>query len=329
MSSSLYRELSEKELSGIVYEALHTEVCSARLLTGGLFNTTYFVDTAGCGPVVLRVGPVNRHLLMPFEHSLMEAEQRVYTLCRKKEIPVSEVLAADTSKTILDRDFMIVRYIPGRPMSEVKLNPQDDARICREIGAAAAKMHSITNSCFGRIVDAENGKGFLKWSDCLLHELKQWESVAGPAGLFSEEEREHMRQLLKKAAPFLDEIRQPRLVHTDLWTGNILVRSDSGRPEFAAIIDADRAIWGDPELDFSSIQWTYQKANFWEGYGKMLGQDRSSLIRRSVYTLLWALFDGYVYEKEYNQPEEAEGRRTVALEQTGLLEELLAGQPMA
>lgn len=40
MRSSLYLELTEKELSDIMTAALHTNVLSAKLLTGGLFNTT-------------------------------------------------------------------------------------------------------------------------------------------------------------------------------------------------------------------------------------------------------------------------------------------------
>ena len=75
MSSSLYLELSQSELNCIVSKALCTEMRSAQRMTGGLFNTTYLVETVKYGLVVLRLGPVNRHLLMPFEHRLMEAEQ--------------------------------------------------------------------------------------------------------------------------------------------------------------------------------------------------------------------------------------------------------------
>lgn len=73
MSSSLYLELTEKELTDIESASLQTCVMSAKLLTGVLFNTTYLVETGNSGKVVLRAGPVNRHLLMPFEHHLMEA----------------------------------------------------------------------------------------------------------------------------------------------------------------------------------------------------------------------------------------------------------------
>ena len=113
MNSSLYLELSKEELRKLISETLNTDINSAKLLTGGLFNTTYYIDTMKYGSVVLRVGPVNRHLLLPFEHSLMQAEQLVYKLCREAQVPVSEILFMDTSKRIIDCDYMIVRYIPS------------------------------------------------------------------------------------------------------------------------------------------------------------------------------------------------------------------------
>ena len=119
IKSSLYRELSESELQQVISTALHTTFTDYRLLTGGLFNTTYFVDTVDCGKVVVRMGPVNRHLLMPFEHQLMRTEAMFYDLCRAGGVPVSEVLFLSTDKSILDRDIMIVRYIPSKNFYDI------------------------------------------------------------------------------------------------------------------------------------------------------------------------------------------------------------------
>lgn len=305
MTSSLYRELTDNELNFLVSKSLKTEIVSAQLLTGGLFNTTYLVETAKYGKTVLRVGPVNRHLLMPFEHHLMEAEEYVYSLCSAYEVPASEILVTDTSKKLIDRDYMFVRYIPSCPMSQIELSSEDRARIVREIGRATAKFHSIEAPRFGRIVDVKNGGGFTLWSDALLNELHEWEKVGIPAAIFTENEHDTIRMLFEKAKPYLDEIKQPRLVHADLWLGNILIRIDTERPEFAAIIDADRALWGDPAFEFSSIQWTYCEECFWEGYGRSLLHNAADRVRRSIYTLLNRLWNAYVYLVEYNQPEQS------------------------
>lgn len=322
-ASSLYCELSEAELAQIVASSLQTRVLSHALMSGGLFNTTYLVDTESFGKAILRAGPINRQLLMPFEHRLMEAEAQVYSLLAAHGVPASEILAMDLSKRIVDRDFMLVRYIPSRAMGQCALTDEDRARISRDIGAATARMHAIRGPRFGRIADVRDGGGHSKWSECLYGELLSWETVGVPAALFSAEEHRELRRLFRACAPYLDEITVPQLVHTDLWLGNILVRTDTERPEFGAIIDADRAIWGDPMYEFSSIQWTYGEPAFWAGYGRPLPQGKGDQIRRTVYTLFNRLLDGYVYIGEYNNPEQARAQRALALEGMHTLRQLL------
>lgn len=169
--SALYQPLTEAELVRVVAAGLHTRPVSQKLLTGGLFNTTYLVNTAHCGKVVLRMGPVNRHLLMPFEHHLMESEAQVYDLLAQRGVAASEILAVDLSKTVVDRDFMFVRYLPSRAMSECDLAGEDRERVCRAIGEAAGRMHEICADRFGRVAAVSHGRGHARWSDALYADL--------------------------------------------------------------------------------------------------------------------------------------------------------------
>lgn len=314
MNSSVYQDITKSQLQLIIGTALNTRVLQYSSLTGGLFNTTYLVDTAEYGLVVLRVGPINRHLLMPFERDLMKSEETVYALCKARRIPVSEVLVCDTTKSLLDRDYMIVRHIPSRPMNEVQWGADDLEYVCHDVGVAMRKFHSIEGAKFGRIAEVKKGGGFKRWSDCILTEFARWETVAAPTGLYSTDEHKEIWKILTKAAPILDEITVPHLCHCDLWFGNILVTPEE-HPKFAAVIDADRAMWGDPELDFFIISWTEKSAAFWKGYGKALEAKDNSKIRRLIYTLMWALFDSYVYHNQYNAPESAAQTKQRALDQ--------------
>ncbi len=65
-ASHLFQEASQEEIAALFHAALgEGDIRSSRLLSGGLFNTTYYVEY---GPehrrAVLRLGPVNRHLLL-------------------------------------------------------------------------------------------------------------------------------------------------------------------------------------------------------------------------------------------------------------------------
>ena len=132
-ASRLFREISREEISALFQAALgEGEIRTSRLLQGGLFNTTYYVEY---GPeprqAVLRLGPVNRHLLMGHERDLMAAEVRMGALCREAGVPCSRVLAWDDSRQSFGRDYMIAAYIPSVVMAEAPLPEGERARLRR------------------------------------------------------------------------------------------------------------------------------------------------------------------------------------------------------
>jgi len=84
-----------------------------------------------------------------------------------------------------------------------------------------------------------------------------------------------IRAVLDVAAahtPLLDEIERPRLAHGDLWNFNALIDRTADLPRISAVLDYDRAYWGDPLAD-----WTFHllprrasprvQAIFWDEYG--------------------------------------------------------------
>ena len=311
MPSFLYKPLTDGELNAVITQSLHTGIASSRLLTGGMFNTTYFIESTEGKKYVLRVGPVNRHLLVPYEHRLMEAEAHFYSLCKEKNIPVSNVVVCDTSKSIIDRDFMIVDFIESETLFAVPMDDKRMEKLAYEIGIEAAKMHGITgfgNSApkFGRVAELADSpdKGFERWSDFLWDELMNWESVALPAQMFTPEEHETIRRIFSKEAPILDEITTPGLLHNDFWHANILIRFEGETPKLAAFIDADRCFFGDPDFENISLRWMLDCPSYWEGYGKPLATDDHAVRRRHLYNILTYLWHAYVFKCEYdNIPE--------------------------
>ena len=72
MDAYIVRELTQEELDKLVYTVFpQWRAYSFNVLKGGLFNTTYLLespDSPDGKKYVLRVGPVRRELLMPYEH---------------------------------------------------------------------------------------------------------------------------------------------------------------------------------------------------------------------------------------------------------------------
>ena len=227
--SSLFQEIPIEIIRDIFVNALQEEIIwEAILLDGGLFNTTYIVEYGSFHKkAVLRLGPVNRHLLMGFEENLMNAEVYTYSVCQTIGVPCSKVLACDTSKQVIDRDFMIVEYIPSIVMSKADLTEEKRNMLYRQMGIYLTKFHQVTGDSFGFLSRICSGKKFDKWSGALIFEVEDMTERLEKFSGLSAEEAQTIRHQFEKSRELLDEIRTPHLLHTDLWEGNVLLNRDT------------------------------------------------------------------------------------------------------
>jgi len=307
-TSNLFRELTAPELDAVVAAHLGVAVYQARLLEGGMFNTTYLITPIAGEKAVLRVGPVHRHLLLPYEENLMQAERHVYERCAPLGVPVPRVLACDSSKTLLDRDYMITAYIDGTALADMNASEQVKQAMHRETGRCARMIHSLEGEQFGRVADLLRGKGHARWSDCLRAEIAGFAEKTANTKIYTAKQLRRMEDIYARHAGLLDEITTPRLVHADLWGGNILVTEQN---TLAAVIDADRAIYGDIDFEFAS-GWMIDDA-FCEGYGTQPAPDKASVTRRRLYRLLYKLLDSYILSAQYNDWGKSRANKNPAL----------------
>lgn len=295
--SRLYLELTEPELRAIVASVFPDDTLqTCHLLSGGLFNTTYRVVTDR-HDAVLRMGPVHRELLLPYEHNLMAAEVLTDKLCLENGIPASTVLHLDTSKAVIDRDFMVVERIDSVPLSDPSVPEEQKAALLRECGRLVRKLHSIRGKQFGRLTKVVAGQGFDHWYDAMESEFLDVLTKAEEYRVFPPDLRERVLAFLRQRKTALSALPEPRLAHCDLWAGNILVRQNNGRYSVCAIIDGDRAMFGDPALDIAT-GWI-STPEFLEGYGEDSPQDENAQTRSQVYALFFALQDAYIWKIEY------------------------------
>ena len=78
------------------------------------------------------------------------------------------------------------------------------------------------------------------------------------------------------------------LVHFDLWDGNILVESGPAGRRIGALIDAERAFWGDPLAEFVSLALfgdIEQDTAFLHGYRAPAARSPSTLPARQRLSL--------------------------------------------
>lgn len=173
--SRIFKEISNQESLKIINHYFpESNIISSSLLKGGLFNTTYkLIIDSPYKEIILRVGPVNKDCLLSFENNLMRAEEYVYKLLGENNIPSPTVVICDTSKSVIDRDFMITEYIKSISLSDKSIPESYRSKLYKEVGEYTYKVHSIKGKRFGRVSDFINGVSYNTWKDFLIYHVTE------------------------------------------------------------------------------------------------------------------------------------------------------------
>lgn len=312
--SSLFQEVSIEVISHIFQNTMNESVIwQSNLIDGGMFNTTYVIEYGkGHKKAILRLGPVNRDLLMGFENNLMNAECYTYAICHRIGIPCSRVLVCDTSKRLIDRDFMIVEYIPSIAMSKLVVSREKKDELYAQLGKYLAQLHKVTGDRFGYVSRICGGMGFEKWSEALCYEVDDITGRLVRNKGLTQNEANTIRDIYHSNRSLLDEITVPHLLHTDLWEGNVLLDVDSFK--ILAIIDSDRSMYGDPLFEFAS-PWMGNQVllnSYYSIQGKNIQHGEKT--RKNLYRMYYHLVDTYVGSGEYNNKEHYESNKSALLQ---------------
>lgn len=299
-SSNVFKELTGDQIHRIVCDLYGFEVhiLKYNILKGGYFNTTYFIKTDQHEKgIVIRVAPVNRHLLFDFEKDMMSAEPYFHNLLEENDIPTTKILKYVPRKVVIEREYIISEYLESVPMNDSHLYNKDINYVYEEVGRLARRMHSITHHKFGWARNSGRGE-YDTWAEFVLSFAKEACEKAESHNLFCKEDIEKFRCVFDHNVDVLNEITTPFMVHTDLWQGNILLKETEERYNVAAIIDLDRTIFGDKYWDLTN-PWIIN-ADFLRGYKADLHETNHHKIRCNLYKLLGAFFCTYVTLIEYN-----------------------------
>jgi aminoglycoside phosphotransferase (APT) family kinase protein len=256
---------------------------SYRELRDGYFNAAYQIDLHDGRRVVLKVAPPPDVAVLRYERGIMGTEVEVLRrVARETSVPVPEVYYFDQSHTLLDSDYYLMAFVPGEAYHKLREQYGKETRtaIDTAIGAYLAQINAIQGAFFGYMALPVQRFGtwrqaFLGMFDDLLAD-GQARHVALPLDYAA------LRAQVEAAAPVLDEVQTPQLVHWDLWDGNIFVDPPSGR--ITGIIDFERALWGDPLMEFQYHTLKLAPA-FEQGYGRSLLAAPTTTARRTLYNL--------------------------------------------
>ncbi|MFF8593904.1 phosphotransferase family protein [Streptomyces sp. NPDC015220] len=274
MQSRTKRSLSPDELDVLLKESAGVGCRVQRELTDGWFNTAYRVLLDDGRPAVVKLAPPADAAVLRYERGIMATEAMVYR--RIAALPGGRVPAP--ALLYAGEGFLVVSVLDGIPWDKAvdHLSPADRATLRRELGAITAHLHTLAprDGRFGYPA-AESALSAPDWRtaftamvEALLDDAERWRSPLDvPAA--------GIRALVAEGGYALDEVTEPRLVHFDLWPGNIFidvsqVGTDTGTcggtngqgraggqgarpPRVTGLIDHERAFWGDPAAELVSL----------------------------------------------------------------------------
>ncbi len=253
---------------------------SWRRVQTGKFNTSFFVS-AGDRELVLRIAPPEDTVFVFYERGMMSQEPGLHRLLLENtNVPVAPVLLYDDSHDQIDRDYMVMQRMPGRPLTETAGVDMD--HVLRQVGRYLRETHGLIASRHGY------GPGYGYLGEHRPHEPRNtwaaafqlmWHKMiddVAAVGHYAADEQVILRGLFDRPVV-------PSLLHMDIWHQNIMV-DEAG--EVTAIIDWDRALWGDPEIEFAVLDYCgISEPAFWEGYGTKRETCREASIRQIFYLL--------------------------------------------
>lgn len=250
MDNAIKQHLDDGDLQAVIKAAFEnsTSMLSACELKDGWFNSAYAITLDNGNKVVLKVAPVNATSgVMRYERNMMKAEVEVLNLLKQTgRIPVPEVFHYDDSSSIIDGEFFIMEYLAGEPYNKVKesLSPLQREAIESELGRMNRLINEIKGEQFGYFA-LEEGQG-KEWSNVFMAMVSGLLADAKDANVTLPAEAKDIMEAIERHRSSLEEVKEPCLVHWDLWDGNVFV--DNGK--ITGLIDCERALWGDPLMEY-------------------------------------------------------------------------------
>jgi aminoglycoside phosphotransferase (APT) family kinase protein len=264
-SGAFQESVSAEQIVEMGRRAFGTEVVSAVELGGGLYNNTYRVDIDADRPVILRVAPEPRRQYR-IERALMRNEYVSLPFFAPIAAMMPRTLFADWTHELVGRDYVWQSMLDGvSAMDGLKAYPRPQwAGFYRQLGTLAHLVHTVRGERFGPVA----GPNFATWSEAVLALLENTAADLEDAGLDAGDVRS-VAAVASQRRVILDEIKEPRLLHGDLWVPNVMLDADAPEPTITGVLDHDRASWGDPAADWTSyvVGQRAERAPFWKTYG--------------------------------------------------------------
>lgn len=308
METSTKNWLTKEQIKSVIQKYFKSsEITNIQRFKEGTLNTIYLIEGTHSlrEGVILKTAPSVDTDMPNLEKGGLYTEIYVYQLLKDQNIPVPQMYAYDFSRKDIPCDYLLLERVKGKSWSkhlfDFKFIRKSTPRLMKQLGKINAVLHGVEGDWFGYIKD--NGcHRYDLWSDAftaMVNDLLEEAKQRGYNLPYNE-----IRVAVNTRRDLLDEIRIPKLVNFDMWTGNIYLAKNKSRLNISGIIDFERFFFGDPLATFPSFMLTdlEKETDFISGYSEVIGkpfklrdEDRSRLVLYSIYASLIEVICTYRY----------------------------------
>ncbi len=296
MPNSITKNKQDDLTIGRMFKAAFpdNEIEHLQELSEGFFNVAYQITMVGGSEVILKIAPSAEMDIMTHEINIMYSEvDCMKRVAKETSVPVAEIIYYDNSHTICNSDYFFMKRLKGQSFNSAMEAMSEELKyqIFRKMGEYTALINRVTGSKFGYYgqPDKQGDQWYLVFKDM----LKDTYHDAARKNIQIKVPCERLLQLLDKDRHIFEQVKVPKLVHWDIWAGNVFVSEG----EITGLIDFERCLWGDELLEIG-FRTCWPGDAFFDGYG--LGKLTAEQIRRSQW------YDIYLFlisslESDYRQ----------------------------
>lgn len=251
----------------------------------GKFNQTFTIWLKDNRKIILRIAPCDKEGFLFYEKRMMKQEPAIHkVVLEKTNIPVPGIFVFDDSRKHIDRDYLIMEHMEGQSLSEAVMVHDKQNSVMNQTGRYLQELHEkCTADRYGYLGNHNCMEPADNWCNAFETMWNKLIEDIGSCGVYTKDEEIKARQALYRNIAFFERDMPASLLHMDIWSQNILVDENG---IVTAIVDWDRSLWGDPEIEFAVLEYTgFSNDAFWQGYGKRPIMDEAYYIRRIFYYL--------------------------------------------
>ncbi len=175
-------------------------------------------------------------------------EKWAYDILSGSDVPVSRVLALDTTKHLSPYDYLILTKMPGQTVgtSAAALLPATRYAIGYSAGQHLATLHNHVFDQFGLLYEIIAGTSPPDWAAYVAGHFRYYQGQVQALGILTADRLGRIDELMARMQPLLAAVQQGVLIHGDYHFLNMLQQDG----KLSAVLDFDWASSGDPSWDF-------------------------------------------------------------------------------